>query len=121
MQLTNQQLGQLGEDFATNWLIENGYQILDRNWRGSRVELDIVAKHKDALVFCEVKTRRGNSHGYPAEAVTYLKLKNINTAALQWLQAHDIRIGGIRIDVMALNFDGHGFKVSHLIDVGRWS
>lgn len=120
MKLTNRDLGKLGEDYAANWLTSQGYQILDRNWRGTRVELDIIARRSDCLVFCEVKTRRSVNCGYPAEAVTQTKLRNINTAALQWLQAKDIRIGGIRIDVLALNFDGETFEVVHLKDVGSW-
>ena len=44
MKLSNRDLGALGEDFAATWLVKNGYQILDRNWRGERVELDIVAR-----------------------------------------------------------------------------
>lgn len=114
MKLSNRQLGILGEDFAQQWLTRHGYQILDRNWRGSRVELDLVARKNNLIIFVEVKTRSSNYCGHPAEAVTYLKLQNIKSAALQWLNSHNLKSSGIRIDVLALQFDGESFQVTHI-------
>lgn len=119
MNLTNKELGILGEDFAEDWFKNNGYEILDRNWRGNRVELDLVVRKDSLVIFVEVKTRRSINYGYPAEAVTYAKLQNIKSAALQWLainrtNSNRMNINGIRIDVLALNFDGKSFQVLHL-------
>lgn len=116
MKLSNQQLGALGENFAAEWLRKNGYQILDQNWRGTRVELDIVAATKNAIVFVEVKTRSSNTYGFPAEAVTPKKLENIKSAALEWLAKHRVN-GQLRIDVISVHFDGTDFKLSHIIGV----
>ena len=58
MHLKNIELGKIGEDIASVYLQDLGYEILDRNWRFKRVELDIVAHLDSTLVFCEVKTRR---------------------------------------------------------------
>jgi putative endonuclease len=117
MKSSNRDLGALGEDFAATWLVKNGYQILDRNWRGERVELDIVARQNRTLVFVEVKTRRSNTSGYPAEAITPEKLARLKSAALQWLAAHQISVAGLRIDVMALLFDGSKFQVTQIRDI----
>lgn len=116
VKLSNQELGALGENYAARWLQKNGYQILDRNWRGTRVELDIVATTKGAIVFVEVKTRSSNSHGFPAEAVTAKKLENIKSAALEWLSKNYAN-GQLRIDVISVHFDGENFELSHIIGV----
>ena len=66
---TTIQLGALGERIAAAYLTDAGLRVLDRNWRCREGELDIVAREGDALVFCEVKTRRGIGFGHPVEAV----------------------------------------------------
>jgi putative endonuclease len=114
MKLTNQALGALGEEFSANWLIENGYQILDRNWRGSRVELDIVGKKSNLIIFFEVKTRRNVNCGFPAESVTIAKLENIKSAALQWLLHNKVNCAGIRIDILSVRYDGNNFALNHI-------
>ncbi len=115
MQLSNRELGALGEQAATDYLIRQGYVILSRNWRGKRVELDIVALDGNTLVFCEVKTRRSNVRGLPAEAVTAAKFENIRSAALMWIGAHKPRCSGLRFDVVSVMWTrGEVTSLSHL-------
>ena len=102
VQVSTRQLGKYGEDLATEFLVKQGWEIIDRNWRMDRVELDIVARDADTVVFCEVKTRRSNSHGVPAEAVTKSKLNNIRRAALHWLACHDLHFPEVRFDVIGV-------------------
>ena len=66
---TPTELGAHGERIAAAYLTDAGLRVLDRNWRCRDGELDIVAREGDALVFCEVKTRRGTGYGQPVEAV----------------------------------------------------
>lgn len=66
---THNDLGLLGEDVAIDYLIKHGYQILERNYRYQKGEVDILAKKDDALVAVEVKTRTGNYFGDPHEFV----------------------------------------------------
>jgi putative endonuclease len=66
-------LGEAGERYATDYLIKNGYKILDRNWRIRGGEIDIVALYKSTLVFVEVKTRTSTSYGTPEESIGYHK------------------------------------------------
>lgn len=111
----NQELGRRGEQLASEYLEALGYSILDRNWRGSRCELDIVARDGLCLVFCEVKTRSSASRGYPVEAVTRSKLENIRSAALTWLANHRVRHSGMRIDVVGIVLDAHeGLQITHV-------
>ena len=78
-------LGRYGEDVAAGLLQSMGMTILSRNWRCPAGELDIVARDGDALVVCEVKTRRGVSHGSPADAVGPRKMQRLRALALHWL------------------------------------
>jgi putative endonuclease len=113
--LKNSELGKIGEDIATVYLQDLGYEILERNWRFKRVELDIVAQSGSTLVFCEVKTRRSVSHGIPSDAITPLKLQHIRTAALHWLSNHQSRHRGIRIDAISVIYcDSQPPTISHI-------
>ena len=69
--MNNVKTGAVGEDLARRYLERNGYEILDTNIKFSRVcELDIIAKIKKTIVFVEVKTRKTDAFGTPAEANT---------------------------------------------------
>ncbi len=115
MHLSNIELGKIGEDLASVYLSDVGFEILDRNWRSSRVELDIVAKDDDTLVFCEVKTRRSSRYGLPSEAITAVKLAHLRTAALHWLGSHRTGFSGIRFDVISILYsDENTSQISHL-------
>ncbi len=91
-----------GERVATRHLIAEGMQILDRNWRCRTGEIDIVARDVDSLVFCEVKTRRGTSHGGPVEAVVAAKARRLRRLAAEWLAANDQHAAEIRFDVVGV-------------------
>jgi putative endonuclease len=95
-------LGRFGEDMAARHLTDSGAEILDRNWRCRDGELDIVARDGDILIFCEVKTRSGNRHGSPAEAVVTSKAARIRRLAARWLAVHPHRPGTIRFDLLAV-------------------
>ena len=96
------ELGALGERIAAAYLTDAGLRVLDRNWRCREGELDIVAREGDALVFCEVKTRRGVGYGHPVEAVTVVKQHRLRTLAQRWLAAHDEHAPDLRFDVVGV-------------------
>lgn len=81
-------VGRYGEDVAARHLSEAGLIVLARNWRSRRGEIDIIARDGDALVVCEVKTRRGEGYGTPLEAVTPAKAYRLRQLAAEWLAAH---------------------------------
>src|SRR2546430_14272247 len=78
-------VGSYGERMAVRHLVAEGLVLLDRNWRCSAGEIDIVAREGDVLVFCEVKTRRTTRFGTPAEAVVATKVRRLRRLAAQWL------------------------------------
>jgi putative endonuclease len=84
------QRGALGEKLACRYLKRNGYKVLFRNFRGrTGGEIDVVCRHKDTLVFVEVKTRGRDDFGRPVEAVDRDKRKRISRGALAWLRMLD--------------------------------
>ena len=70
-------IGKIGEEAATNYLKEKGYKIQERNYRTSFGEIDIICRHKDSIIFVEVKTRRSDRYGCPEEAINTNKQRKI--------------------------------------------
>lgn len=111
-------VGRYGEKVAAAHLVEAGWVMLDRNWRGTRGELDLVARDGDVLVVVEVKTRRGTSYGHPAEAVTPDKLARLRRLTGEWIATHQVRPASVRIDVVAVTLPTAGAaQVEHLVGV----
>jgi len=111
MTIAAKQLGNFGEQLACEFLQGQGYEILARNWRANRVELDIVAWVDSTLVFCEVKTRRSTRHGLPIEAVTAQKLMHLKIAALSWLSQNRVAHKQIRFDVIGIIASGRAVPI----------
>ena len=107
-------VGQHGEDAAAAWYAAAGYEVLDRNWRVREGELDLVVGNAATVAFCEVKTRRGDAFGLPAEAVTARKRQRIRLLAGRWLATHTTTAPLLRFDVAAVLPDGRG---GWLVDV----
>ena len=95
-------LGRYGERLAARYLLDRGLAVVDRNWRCSHGEIDLVARDGDCLVFCEVKTRRSQRFGAPVEAVDRRKAARLRRLAAAWLQDHDEHPARIRIDVIGI-------------------
>ncbi|TFV33112.1 YraN family protein [Streptomyces sp. T1317-0309] len=105
-------LGRYGEDVAARRLTAAGMTVLERNWRcGRSGEIDIVARDGDALVVCEVKTRRGGRFEHPMAAVTPAKAHRLRGLAERWVQAHGGAPGGVRIDLVGVVLPGRGAPV----------
>ncbi|MET0634715.1 MAG: YraN family protein [Chitinophagaceae bacterium] len=96
-------LGKLGEILARAWLKNEGYEVLDYNWRYGRYEIDVVVLKKDVLHFVEVKTRYASPFGYPEDAVTRGKFRRLKIAAQAYL---NFRPGfrWIQYDILAITF-----------------
>jgi putative endonuclease len=78
-------LGRAGEDAACAWYVERGYGVLARNWRCGQGELDLVVRLGQVLAIVEVKARRSDRYGEPADAVGFLKQRRMRRAAAAWL------------------------------------
>ena len=76
--------------------------MLDRNWRCDAGEIDLVLRDGDALVVCEVKTRRGDAFGSPLEAVTARKAARLRRLAARWMEEHGVRPAEVRLDLVGV-------------------
>jgi len=108
-------LGARGENLATDHLTSAGLEILDRNWRCSQGELDIVARERDELVFVEVKTRSSVLFGHPFESITATKLSRLRRLAAAWCNEHPGSGSTVRIDAIAVIVPSRGdIEIEHL-------
>lgn len=117
---SNKQIGKFGEDIIEKYLKKQGYKILEKNYRYSRLaEIDIIAKEKDTIVFVEVKTRSDLSFGHPFEAISKTKLQHIFQAGLFYLQNTKEKHKNYRIDVVAVvgKPEEKSPKIEHLKNV----
>ena len=94
--------GQAGEDRAASWYRARGYEVLARNWRCPDGELDLVVARGRTLVFVEVKARRTDRFGIPAEAVTPVKQRRLRALARRYLEATGARPATLRFDVVSI-------------------
>jgi len=95
-------LGASGEEAVAAWYIEQGYEVLARNWRCRAGELDLIVRRGRTFVFCEVKTRSSDAFGAPVEAVTRDKQVRLRHLAARWLEDAPMRPTDIRFDVASV-------------------
>lgn len=111
--------GVLGEEVAARFLERSGYRILARNWRVGRLELDLVARDGDTIVFVEVKARRAGPQS-PAEAVDRRKRARIRRAAARWIAARRELAAEYRFDVVGVALGPNG-RAAIRHDVGAFT
>jgi putative endonuclease len=107
-------LGNFGERLAARELQRLGLAVLDRNWRCSQGEIDIVARQEDQLVICEVKTRSTDRYGTAVEAITAAKAARLHRLGAAWAATHSLTVASMRVDVVTvLLAGGAGPVVTH--------
>lgn len=108
--------GTLAEELATNFLVENGYKILQKNFRYQRAEIDIIAEFQNQIIVVEVKARGTDIFMAPEEAVSKTKIKLLVLAADQYLKHHNIN-QEVRFDIITVLPDNSGkLEIKHLQD-----
>ncbi len=111
-------LGLAGEEAAARYLMFRNYSIRERNWRCGRLEIDIIAERYGLLVFVEVKSRRNESYGSPAEAVDRQKMLHTLTAANAYIRLHRL-VMPVRFDIVAVIGEQPPFRIEHIRDAFR--
>lgn len=106
--MKRRETGILGENLACEFLGNNGYTIIEKNFRCPRGEIDIIARLQDALVFVEVRTKQSRSFGSPEESITPIKMERLRNVAAYYWQSHDNLPESWRIDVVAVYLDKRG-------------
>jgi len=108
-------LGIEGEKMAENYLIANGYTILERNWYSTHKELDLIASLDGWLIVVEVKTRTGYNYEPPENAVNQTKIRRIVQAAHHYICLNKID-NPVRFDVISLIFENGLWNLEHFED-----
>ena len=112
---SHNELGNLGEALAADYLRKKGYRICEQNWYFKKAEIDIIAKKDDVLVIVEVKTRSTDDFGDPQDFITPKKVGHIVEAAdeyvqrLQWDKE-------VRFDIIAIVLNSKEKKIEHIED-----
>ncbi len=106
--MKRREVGILGEKLARDFLEKRGYHILETNYRCREGEIDIVARHKDSLIFVEVRTKKSLEFGSPEESITPTKKERLKAVAAHYGQNHDDLPSSWRIDVVAIELDKNG-------------
>jgi len=109
------ELGELGEDLAVEELEKNGYEIVERNWRYKKAEIDIIARKNEVLAIVEVKTRSSDYFGDPQDFVNTKKIKMLVEAVNEYVNSKDLEVE-VRFDIMAIIINENKLTLEHLED-----
>jgi len=111
---SKQIFGKKGEELAAQYLKKRGYTIVERNYRCTNGEVDLIAVHRRVIVFVEVKTRRGESYGLPVEAVEFHKKRKMIQAAEFFLHEKKLHQRDARFDVVGISWPGVEPVIEHI-------
>jgi putative endonuclease len=109
------ELGKKGEQLAVNYLQENNYKIVERNYRFDKAEVDIIAKKKDILAIIEVKTRSSTEFGNPQDFVKPKQIQRLVKAVDEYVIVNDLDLE-IRFDIIAIVKEKNNYTIEHLKD-----
>ncbi len=111
MNSTTHKIGKRGEEMAIAYLKEQGYCLIEKNWRFKNFEIDIVAKNDSTLIFVEVKFRN-NSILSTVDIISSSQKKRIIKAANQYIQINEIDLN-IRFDLIFIDNSSKSIKLNH--------
>jgi len=107
------ELGILGEQLAADYLKQKGYQIIARNWRYKKAEVDIIAQYNQFLICVEVKTRSSAIVGEPESFVTQQKIKLLTEAMNQYVESQSLNLE-IRFDIVSILINQTNTQINHI-------
>ncbi|MBO4740152.1 MAG: YraN family protein [Bacteroidales bacterium] len=105
--------GATGEQMARDFLVNEGYTILETNWRHRSHEVDIIAKKGDILAFVEVKTRNGRFLGEPEVFVSRAQQRSYISVANAYVQGNN-RIEEVRFDIISIVMNSKENSIKHV-------
>ena len=95
--------GRRFEELAGQFYRDNGFEILNRNWRAGHKEIDLIVRKDDIVVFVEVKSASTQQFGHPVERVDKKKVHNLTVAAQQYVIAMNLKDVDLRFDVVTFS------------------
>lgn len=111
--MTHHELGRFGENLAVEYLYKNGYQIIERNFRFKKSEIDIIALKDNQLIVVEVKTRETAQIGEPYKAVTRKKQKQIITVADYYVKLKNLWLD-VQFDIISIVHNSFRTNLEHI-------
>ncbi len=111
--MTKDELGNWGEEYSVGYLEKKGFQLVERNYRFQKNEIDIILKFENKLIIVEVKTRQTAEIGEPWRAVTKSKQKQIIKVADQYVQSNQIDLD-VRFDVISIVHNSYRTEIEHI-------
>ncbi len=113
------ELGRKGEALAVEFLVSNGYEILARNWRYGRAEIDILAQKNGFLVVVEVKTRTSDVYGKPEIFVNRKKIGLLMEAVNAFMEEKNLDLE-VRFDIISIVSNRYGNRIEHIKNAFYW-
>ena len=110
------EIGRQGEAIDLHFLACNKHNILERNWRWQKAEIDIISQDEKTLVFVEVKTRSTERYGQPKEFVSIRKVALMKEAAEAYLEINELELE-LRFDIISIVLKNETPKIEHLENV----
>lgn len=107
--------GRWGENAAVEHLVLKGYDIVERNWRLDHLEIDIVARHGQRIVFVEVKTRTDRDDDDPRRLISQRKLSNMHRCATAYMQRYNLNFSA-QFDIIIITGTPADYKLDHYPD-----
>ena len=107
------ELGKKGEQLAVDFLLKNGYEIIERNYRFDKAEVDVIAQQNDTLAIVEVKTRSTVDFGNPQDFVKPKQIQRLVKAVDEYVNTNNLDVE-VRFDIIAIVKENNGFNVEHL-------
>jgi putative endonuclease len=109
------EIGMEGEEIALNYLLENGYKLLERNWHFGKYEVDLIVENDEILVFVEVKFRSTDYFGEPEIFVSNKQKLNLIRAANRFISKYDIEKEA-RFDIVSIVMQNGKPDINHIED-----
>ena len=107
------ELGKKGEQLAVDFLIENNYEIIERNYRFDKAEVDIIAQKGNILAIIEVKTRSTIDFGNPQDFVKPKQIQRLVKAVDEYVTTNNLNVE-VRFDIIAIVKERKSFNIEHL-------
>ncbi len=107
----NKVLGARGERLAAEFLNRRGFEIVERNFRYGRGEIDVIARKGNLIVFCEVKTRKSSAFGAGEDAVDVRKQAQIRKVAEGYISKPGLEEAEFRFDVIVIEVRGKSTRI----------
>lgn len=115
--MNKRELGSEGERIAGNFLRNNGFKIIGKNWTSRWCEIDLIATKDDVLVFVEVKYRKSLKYGSGIEAIDFKKIKALVYSAEKYVSKNKLHKLKYRIDVVVVDVVNGKEKITYFKNI----